>query len=76
MRKLRERRRSRLGPISALITVTTLAPFAAWAQRTEENATAQSDDAFGRRVGNESIGIYNPGAGEVTYRIYLAGVDS
>lgn len=32
---------------------------AALAQRTDENVTAQSDDAFGRSVGNESIGIYN-----------------
>jgi iron complex outermembrane receptor protein len=30
------------------------------AQRTDENVTAQADDAFGRSVGNESIGIYNP----------------
>jgi iron complex outermembrane receptor protein len=32
---------------------------AALAQRTDENVTAESDDAFGRSVGNESIGIYN-----------------
>jgi len=38
----------------------TLAP-AALAQRTDDNATAESDDAFGRSVGNESVGIYNPG---------------
>ena len=31
------------------------------AQRTDDNVTAESDDAFGRSVGNESIGIYNPG---------------
>ncbi len=30
------------------------------AQRTDENVTAQSDDAFGRSVGNESLGIYTP----------------
>src|SRR5215213_6678346 len=34
---------------------------ASFAQRTDDNATAESDDAFGRSVGNESIGIYNPG---------------
>jgi iron complex outermembrane recepter protein len=33
----------------------------ALAQRTDDNVTAQSDDAFGRSVGNESIGIYNSG---------------
>ncbi len=31
------------------------------AQRADENATTQSDDAFGRSVGNESLGIYNLG---------------
>ncbi len=31
------------------------------AQRTEDNPTAKSEDAFGRSVGQESIGIYNPG---------------
>ncbi|HEU4625505.1 MAG TPA: TonB-dependent receptor [Steroidobacteraceae bacterium] len=44
-------------------TLVTLLAFlcssAALAQRTDENVTAQSDDAFGRSVGNESIGIYN-----------------
>jgi iron complex outermembrane receptor protein len=33
----------------------------ALAQRTDDNATQQSDDAFGRSVGNESIGIYDDG---------------
>jgi iron complex outermembrane receptor protein len=32
----------------------------ALAQRTDDNVTAQSDDAFGRSVGNESLGIYAP----------------
>ncbi|HKW84938.1 MAG TPA: hypothetical protein VJN68_14405, partial [Burkholderiaceae bacterium] len=31
----------------------------AYAQRTEENVTTGSEDAFGRSIGNESIGIYN-----------------
>lgn len=30
------------------------------AQRTNDNPTAEADDAFGRSVGQESIGIYNP----------------
>jgi iron complex outermembrane recepter protein len=34
------------------------AAMPALAQRTNDNVTAQSDDAFGRSVGNESLGIY------------------
>jgi len=33
---------------------------AALAQRTDDNAVTQADDAFGKSVGNERIGIYNP----------------
>lgn len=44
----------------ALMTLFAfVCPSVALAQRTDENVTAQSDDAFGRSVGNESIGIYN-----------------
>ncbi|MBO9712615.1 TonB-dependent receptor [Sphingomonas sp.] len=32
----------------------------ACAQRTDDNATREAEDAFGSSVGNESIGIYNP----------------
>ena len=32
-----------------------------FAQRAEENVTTGSEDAFGRSIGNESIGIYNEG---------------
>ncbi|MBA3898149.1 MAG: TonB-dependent receptor [Sphingomonadaceae bacterium] len=32
----------------------------ALAQRTEDNATTQAEDAFGKSVGDQSIGIYNP----------------
>lgn len=46
--------------IALALTGALLSPTA-FAQRTEENVTAESDDAFGRSVGNESIGIYNPG---------------
>jgi iron complex outermembrane receptor protein len=42
------------------LTGTLLSPVS-FAQRTDDNVTAQSDDAFGRSVGNESIGIYNVG---------------
>ncbi len=43
-----------------VLTSLALAP-PALAQRTDDNVTAQSDDAFGRSVGNESLGIYTPG---------------
>ena len=32
----------------------------ALAQRTDDNAVTQADDAFGKSVGDENIGIYNP----------------
>jgi iron complex outermembrane recepter protein len=32
----------------------------AFAQRAQENAVTQADDAFGTRVGNEQIGVYSP----------------
>jgi iron complex outermembrane receptor protein len=38
-----------------------LSSTSAWAQRTTDNATTQSKDAFGKKVGDEQIGIYNPG---------------
>jgi iron complex outermembrane recepter protein len=41
--------------------VAAAASSAALAQRTDDNVTAESDDAFGRSVGNERIGIYNSG---------------
>lgn len=43
--------------VSALIAVLT--PSAAFAQRAEENAVTTADDAFGTRVGDERIGLYN-----------------
>ena len=45
----------------AVAAVELLSPRAALAQRTDDNVTTESDDAFGRSVGNESIGIYNAG---------------
>ncbi len=44
-----------------LALVAAAASSAALAQRTDDNVTAESDDAFGRSVGNERIGIYNSG---------------
>jgi iron complex outermembrane recepter protein len=35
-------------------------PGAAFAQRTDDNATTQSEDAFGTSVGGEAVGIYSP----------------
>lgn len=32
----------------------------AWAQRADDNAAREADDAFGKSVGNERVGIYNP----------------
>jgi iron complex outermembrane receptor protein len=48
--------------VMRLIALTTalLAATAAEAQRTDDNATTQSDDAFGKSVGDERIGIYDP----------------
>jgi iron complex outermembrane receptor protein len=39
--------------------VATLAPVAAHAQRADDNAVTAAEDAFGARIGNQSIGIYN-----------------
>ena len=36
-----------------------LASAAAYAQRAEDNATTSAEDAFGTRVGNESVGLYS-----------------
>ena len=54
----------RWSPFSAVVAATLLAaglgsPRAVFAQRAEENVTTSSEDAFGRSIGNESIGIYN-----------------
>jgi iron complex outermembrane receptor protein len=47
---------------STVVALTSaLLPSVTLAQRTDDNVTAQSEDAFGRSVGNESIGIYNIG---------------
>lgn len=43
----------------ALVAMSLAAP--AWAQRANENAVTAAQDAFGTSVGNESIGLYDPG---------------
>ncbi|HKS53751.1 MAG TPA: hypothetical protein VJS12_00630 [Steroidobacteraceae bacterium] len=45
----------------AVAAIELLSPRASLAQRAEENVTTDSEDAFGRSIGNESIGIYNEG---------------
>lgn len=37
----------------------SFAASTAYAQRADENATASAEDAFGTRVGNESVGLYS-----------------
>ncbi|MDG2002889.1 MAG: TonB-dependent receptor [Novosphingobium sp.] len=47
------------GALAAMIFCGLAAlPQAAQAQRTDENAVANADDAFGMNVGTESVGIY------------------
>ena len=50
------KKRLAAGPFCAALLC--VAP--AVAQRTDDNAVTQADDAFGKSVGNERIGIYNP----------------
>lgn len=40
--------------------IALVAAQPAWAQRTDDNAATQAEDAFGSSVGDERIGIYNP----------------
>jgi len=49
------KRRCRVPAIAAAMAVTS----PAIAQRTDDNAAAQAEDAFGKSVGDSSIGIYN-----------------
>jgi iron complex outermembrane recepter protein len=46
--------------VCSAFAVALMSSTAAVAQRTQDNATTQSTDAFGKSVGNEQIGIYNP----------------
>src|ERR1044071_8223494 len=54
-------RRSLLASLPALTALAVLFAQPVSAQRAEENVTTGSEDAFGRSIGNESIGIYNEG---------------
>jgi iron complex outermembrane recepter protein len=51
----------RVRACALIAALLSLATQPALAQRTDDNATQKSDDAFGRSVGNESIGIYDDG---------------
>lgn len=44
----------------APLCLFALAPVEALAQRADDNATTQAEDAFGSSIGNESVGLYNP----------------
>ncbi|NNM75761.1 TonB-dependent receptor [Sphingomonas sp. ID1715] len=46
--------------LSSAALAALIAPATAYAQRTDDNATTQSTDAFGKSVGDERIGIYDP----------------
>jgi iron complex outermembrane receptor protein len=46
--------------LSTAAVAALIAPSMALAQRTDDNATTQSTDAFGKSVGDERIGIYDP----------------
>ena len=46
--------------LSTVASAAMIAPSVALAQRTDDNATTQSTDAFGKSVGDERIGIYDP----------------
>ncbi len=50
-----------LAQAAVLALAGIVATTEAVAQRTDDNPTAKSEDAFGRSVGQESVGIYNPG---------------
>lgn len=53
------RRRLKTIVPSAVIAAGAAIPSCALAQHTEQNATTQSSDAFGRSVGNERSGLYS-----------------
>ena len=50
-----------VGRSALVVTLAALLAAPAWAQRANENAVTSANDAFGTSVGNESIGLYDPG---------------
>ena len=45
--------------LPAAVALAALAPMHAYAQRADENAVTAADDAFGTKVGSQSIGLYD-----------------
>jgi iron complex outermembrane receptor protein len=45
--------------LPAALALAALAPMHALAQRADENAVTAADDAFGTKVGSQSIGLYD-----------------
>lgn len=45
--------------LPAALAFAALAPMHAYAQRADENAVTAADDAFGTKVGSQSIGLYD-----------------
>jgi iron complex outermembrane receptor protein len=45
--------------LAAALALAALAPARAHAQRADENAVTAADDAFGTKVGSQSIGLYD-----------------
>ncbi|MDQ8755182.1 TonB-dependent receptor [Sphingosinicella sp. LHD-64] len=45
--------------VSAALAPALCAAPAAWAQRTDDNAATAAEDAFGRSIGDSTIGIYS-----------------
>jgi iron complex outermembrane receptor protein len=45
--------------LPAALVLAVLAPMCARAQRADENAVTAADDAFGTKVGSQSIGLYD-----------------
>ncbi len=42
------------------LALILIAPAPAWAQRADENAVTDAEDAFGSNVGGQSFGLYDP----------------
>jgi iron complex outermembrane recepter protein len=47
--------------LGSSVAALLLNPETAWSQRTSENAVASAQDAFGTSVGDERVGLYQPG---------------
>lgn len=59
LRRLADRQRQVRTAASLVSVILLMAAAPALAQRTTQNVTTQSDDAFGRSVGNDRSGLYS-----------------